>query len=480
MVAHVPPTPPPNPVSDYRLGAGCFDEAIGADRCPREPYEEVISALEGHDLGELSNRVQIEADAIGLTFGRDRPIKVDPVPRVIAAAEWRALEAGLMQRARALNAFLADAYGDQRIFKTGALPRHLLESAAGYEPQMRGLLEDSSPAATIIGFDLVRDASGKLRVLEDNLRMPSGASYALALRSVVAPVLSASVTPRHLDGYVTALGEALHGASSHQGGETSIAIVSDGPERGTWFEHRRLGAALGAPVLTPKQLESTRGRLFARLGRDRRQLDVIYRRLDLDRLSDRAGELTPLGELLVPALRSGRLRCVNAFGTGLADDKLAHAYVEQMIAFYLGEEPTVRSVPAFDLTDERAGGDAIERLGELVVKPRDGFGGHGVTIMPRASEAQRRRVLGAVRRRPEHFVAQEVIPLSTHPTVCEGRLRPRHVDLRPFVISTRTGAFTMPGGLTRYAPQAGEMIVNSSRGGGCKDTWVLAGGEDRR
>jgi carboxylate-amine ligase len=225
--------------------------------------------------------------------------------------------------------------------------------------------------------------------------------------------------------------------------------------------------------VVPDELEVERGRLFARHSRERQQLDVVYRRLDEDRLSAPDGSLTGLGELLLPALQSGRLRCVNAFGTGLADDKLAHAYAERMVRFYLGEQPLLRSVPSFDLSDAGSRDLAMGRLDELVIKPRDGFGGKGVTIMPRATEPQRRRAIGLVRRRPDGFIAQEAVQLSSHPTVCEGRLRPRRVDLRPFVVSSAAGATAMPGGLTRYARGAGEMIVNSSRGGGCKDTWVI-------
>ena len=233
-------------------------------------------------------------------------------------------------------------------------------------------------------------------------------------------------------------------------------------------------------MVEPSQLSTVRGRLHARVGRERIQLDVIYRRLDEDRLTDRGGALTPLGELLAPALESDRVRCVNAIGTGLADDKLAHAYVEDMVRFYLGEEPLLRSVPSYDLSDPEARAEVMGRLEELVVKPRDGFGGHGVTIMPRATEGERRKVIGLVRRRPERFVAQELVPLSTHPTVVGAGIAPRHVDLRPYVLSPGPGAESsvMQGGLTRYAKAADEMVVNSSQGGGSKDTWVLAAAAD--
>jgi uncharacterized circularly permuted ATP-grasp superfamily protein len=469
------PARPSPDAGEYPLEAGHFDEAFARVGTPRTPYVEVLDALARLDLVVLRERVQAAAAGLGLEFGPGRAIAVDPVPRLIEAAEWRRLEAGLLQRALALNAFLADAYGGQRIFDAGVMPRRLLETSLGYEPRMRGLLDPRVPAATVAGLDLIRDADGTLLVLEDNLRMPSGSSYAFAVREAVEPTLGVASRPRPLDGYVGSLGAAIRAAAPEGRDDPAAAIVSDGPESGAWYEHRRLGRELNIPVLVPAQLEVARGRLFARQARERQQLDVVYRRLDEDRLSAPDGSLTGLGELLLPALESGRLRCVNAFGTGVADDKLAHTYAESMVRFYLEEEPLLRSVPSFDLSDEQDRSAAMDRLDELVIKPRDGFGGSGVTIMPRATESQRRRAIGLLRRRPDRFVAQETVQLSSHPTVCNGRLRPRRVDLRPFVVSGPAGGSAMAGGLTRYAQGAGEMIVNSSRGGGCKDTWVIDG-----
>jgi uncharacterized circularly permuted ATP-grasp superfamily protein len=460
----------------YPLDSGHFDEAFAKTGTARPPYVAVIDALARHDLVELRERVRSNIDEIGLSFGPGVPMVVDPVPRVIDSAEWDALETGLLQRARALNAFLLDAYGDQRIFEDGIVPRRLLETAQGYEPLMRGLLDPSVPPATVAGMDLIRDVDGELLVLEDNLRMPSGATYAIAVREAVGPALPASSqeTLRSPDGYVAKLGEAIRAAAPAGRSEPLAAILSDGPESGAYYEHQRLGRELSLPVVTPSQLTQARGRLHAQVGRERIQLDVIYRRLDEDRLTDAGGSLTPLGALLAPALESGRLRCVNAIGTGLSDDKLAHAYVAEMIRFYLGEEPLLRSVPSYDLSDPEAREEVIGRLDELVIKPRDGFGGHGVTIMPRTTEGERRKTIGLVRRRPERFVAQEMVPLSTHPTVVGGGIAPRRVDLRPYVLSPAAGeASVMQGGLTRYAKAADEMVVNSSQGGGSKDTWVL-------
>jgi uncharacterized circularly permuted ATP-grasp superfamily protein len=459
--------------SGYPLEADCLDEAFDPNGEPRPLYAGLLEELGRRDLKELRERTKAKVAESGLTFGGGEPIAVDPVPRLIEATEWESLQAGLLQRTRALNDFLADAYGPQRIFDAGIVPRRLLETSAGYAPVMAGLLDPEVPAATVAGLDLVRDHEGQLRVLEDNLRMPSGACYALGVREVVAGELDGAGVAAGLGGYLEKLGEAIRAAAPARRDETSAVVLSDGPENGAWYEHERVGRELRLPIVTVDQLEASRGRLFARISRERRQVDVLYRRLDADRISEPDGQLTELGELLMPALRSGRLRCVNAFGTGLADDKLTHAYVEQMIDFYLGEEPLLRSVPSYDLSDEEGRDEAMERLDELVVKPRGGFGGHGVTIMPRASGPERKRAIAVVRRRPEHFIAQEPVAISSHPTIRGGSLRPRRIDLRPFVISGANGQAAMTGGLTRFAQGAGEMVVNSSQGGGCKDTWVV-------
>jgi uncharacterized circularly permuted ATP-grasp superfamily protein len=457
----------------YSPEPDCFDEAYEAEDVPRALYDELLGSLEREDLTELRERVEARVASQGLTFGEGEPITVDPVPRLIDAAEWESLEAGLLQRARALNCFVADAYGPQRIFDAGVVPRRLLQSSTGFASVMRGLIDDGVPPATVAGMDLVRDANGELRVLEDNLRMPSGACYAMAVREIVEPELGTPLRPRPLGGYLEKLGEAIRAAAPDGREEPVAAVISDGPENGAWYEHERVGRELGLPIFSPDQLEVSKGRLFGRRSKGRLQIDVIYRRMDADRVCEANGSLTELGELLMPALRSGRLRCANAFGSGLADDKLTHIYVERMIQFYLDEGPLLRSVPSYDLSDEEDRKTAMERLDELVVKPRGGYGGHGVTIMPKASEPERKRAIGVVRRRPEHFIAQEPVELSSHPTIRGGSLRPRRIDLRPFVVSAPGWQATMSGGLTRFAQGAGEMIVNSSQGGGCKDTWVM-------
>src|ERR1700761_6807072 len=354
----------------YPLDAGHFDEAFAKTGTARPPYATVIDALARHTRVELRERVRSNIEEIGLSFGPGVPMVVDPVPRVIDAAEWEPLEAGLLQRARALNAFLLDAYGDQRIFHDGIVPWRLLETSQGYEPRMRGLLDPAVPPATVAGMDLIRDADGELLVLEDNLRMPSGATYAIAVREAIGPEFGAEATARLRapDGYVARLGEAIRAAApAAHAAEPVAAILSDGPESGAYYEHERLGRELALPVVTPAQLSAARGRLHAQVGHKRLQLDVVYRRLDEDRLTDKGGSLTPLGRLLAPALESGRLRMVNAIGTGLADDKLAHAYVEAMIRYYLGEQPQLRPLRPGgarrgDGPARRAGDQAARRL----------------------------------------------------------------------------------------------------------------------
>jgi carboxylate-amine ligase len=464
---------------EYPLEAGHFDEAFVPTGAPRHPYAELLGALARLDLVVLRERVRSNVEELGVSFGEGR-FDVDPVPRLLALGEWERVREGLLQRARALNAFVLDVYGGQRIFDADVVPRSLLSTSSGYEPAMAGLLDPAVPPATVAGLDLVRGADGELRVLEDNLRMPSGSTYAMAAREAVAPEIEATTEPLPQGEFAAELGGAIRDAAPDGRGDPAAAILSDGPASGAYYEHQRLGREIGLPVVEPGQLELTKGRLFARPGRERLQLAVLYRRTDEDRLSGEGGGLTPLGELLLPALRSGRLRCVNAFGTGVADDKLAHAYAEDMVRFYLAEQPLLRSVPSYDLSDADSRATAMGRLEDLVVKPRDGFGGRGVTIMARATAADRRRAIGLLRRSPERFVAQETVELSSHPSVCGDHLEPRRVDLRPYVVSGAGGPqIAMTGGLTRYAQRAGELVVNSSRGGGCKDTWVVDAGSSR-
>jgi len=327
----------------------------------------------------------------------------------------------------------------------------------------------------VAGLDLVRGAGGALEVLEDNLRTPSGLAYAAAARDVLdsrLPLRPPS-NRRSLARMLDLLGDALRAADPGGGGDPSIVLLSDGPSNSAWFEHRVIARELGLPIVTLADLEPHEGGLQARIGGSPRPVDVVYRRTDEDRLRDEAGRPTALAEVLLDPVRNGQLACVNALGAGVGDDKLVHAYVEDMIGFYLGEEPLVESVTTYDLEQPGRVERAIERLGDLVIKPRTGQGGYGVVICAHASAEDRGRVAELFRESPAAYVAQETVAISRHPTVIDGHLEPRHVDLRPFVISSGDRVRAAPGALTRVAFGDGALVVNSSQNGGGKDTWIL-------
>jgi uncharacterized circularly permuted ATP-grasp superfamily protein len=410
-------------------------------------------------------------------FGTDAGVAsfvYDPVPRVFPRDEWEALEPGLAQRVRALNAFIADAYGPRRMVAAGRVPERAIEAADHFEPAMCGLSAPGVPHAAVAGLDLVRDASGEILVLEDNLRTPSGLAYYAAARDVVDAALPDAALPerRPADVGFEALRRALR-AAAPQVDDPHVVLLTDGPRNSAWYEHEQLAARLGVPAVRLGDLEPFRGTIVSRADGSRRRVDVIYRRTDGDRLFDRGGRPTALAQALLEPLRAGTVACVNAFGSGVADDKLVHAYVEEMVRFFLDEEPLLRSVPTYDLAEPGPRANVLDRLPELVLKPRTGHGGHGVVIGPRASREELRDLEKRVRERPERYIAQETVLLSCHPTICGGRLEPRHVDLRPFIISGGEEVTVVPGGLTRVAFGRGELMVNSSQNGGAKDTWVL-------
>jgi uncharacterized circularly permuted ATP-grasp superfamily protein len=456
-----------------------FDEAFATPVDVRIHYDSVLEGLAGCDLAALRADVTRKVAGRGMTFltgGSPRPLFLDLVPRVFTSAEWELLEAGLAQRARALNEFIADVHGERRMVAAGRIPERVLESAERGEPDMRRLEAPPVVCAGVIGFDVVRDADGELRVLEDNLRTPSGSAYAAVARDILDEVLPFEPPARRGGPSPAALlAQTLRAAALHEDDDPCIVVLSDGPRNSAWWEHRRLARALGVPLVTPGQLELRGGRVHARLGDGLRirPVDVVYRRTDETRLRDGSGALTWLGEAFLEPMRRGTVACVNSFGAGVADDKLVHAYVEEMTRFYLGEEPLLRSVPTYDPGDPSVRSDILARIDELVVKPRDGFGGAGVIVCPHASEPDRERAARLIRTRPEAYVAQETICLSTHPTVSGSSLEPRHVDLRSFAFSTRGEARVLTGGLTRVALGAGALVVNSSQNGGAKDTWVL-------
>ncbi len=456
-----------------------YDEAFIGPGAPRAHYGELFDALAGADLQALRDSVTARLSEAGVTFrtgAGTQTFPVDPIPRLFTAGEWALLAAGLEQRVRALNAFVVDAYGERRIVAAGRMPASVIESADHYEPELRGTMPDVPTPIGVSGLDVVRGADGEFLVLEDNLRTPSGFTYAAAARRVVDAVLPVDGPER--EGLCDPLFELLRLAlsdASPSDDEPCIVLLSDGPNGSAWYEHADAAERLGVPLVTLDHLEHRGGFVQMRLedGRSRR-VDVVYRRCDEDRLRGVDGRLTAVAEALLEPWRRGRVAVVNGFGTGVGDDKLAHAYVEEMIRFYLGQEPLIRSVPTLDLGRPEAAADVLGRLRDFVIKPRAGHGGRGVVICLHAERADLLQVAEDVRQEPARYIAQETVLLSRHPTVVGGgALEPRHVDLRPFIFSSATRTCAAPGGLTRVAPALGALVVNSSQNGGGKDTWVL-------
>jgi uncharacterized circularly permuted ATP-grasp superfamily protein len=457
-----------------------YEEGVagGSNATPHD--RKVWESIGGRSLKELSEAVARGCSRRGVSFksaeGSAQAFRIDPIPRVIDAAEWSELSAGVAQRVRALELFVHDVYSERRIVAAGIVPAAGLDSARHYERELIGMGERICSWITVAGLDVVRDSDASFK-----LRTPSGIAYAVATREVLGEHLPppAELHVRSLDTAFQTLGEGLRAAAPAGAADEdpTVVLLSDGQLNSAFYEHATIAAYLGLPLVLLDQLSVRGGRLYARLPGGERAVDVVYRRTDEDRLRDARGEPTPIARLLLEPVLAGTLACVNAFGTGVADDKLMHAYVEQMVRFYLGEEPILKSVPTYDPTQPGVLEMVLERIGELVVKPRTGHGGHGVVIGPHAKREDLDRTAAALRCTPELFIAQETVMLSRHPTVVTGGgLELRHVDLRPFAISggESGGVHVLPGGLTRVAFERGALVVNSSQNGGSKDTWVLA------
>jgi uncharacterized circularly permuted ATP-grasp superfamily protein len=462
----------------YTPEPDAFDEALEPDGKPRPPYAGLLEALAEMDLNTLAENVHGDLRRHGVEFGGkgERELfRLDLVPRVITADEWERVERGLAQRVRALDRFVADAYGKQEIVKAGVLPARVLESCDHFERRLVGLPAPPVRVA-IAGLDLVRDRDGRFHVLEDNVRTPSGTTYTLAARETLDRHLPGALAERRrpLDDVLDTIAETLRAAAPEGVDDPSVVVLSDGASNSAWYEHERIGRALSIPVVTCAELSVSGDRLIARVNGRRLPVDVVYRRTNEDRLEDEHGGLTDVGATLLAPLRAGTITCVNAFGAGVADDKLMHAYVEDIVRFYLAEEPLLGSVRTYDVGVPDVRSAVLERIDELVIKPRAGFGGVGVVIAPHAAPEDVRRVAAELTREPEGYVAQETIMLSRHPTAAQGRLEPRHIDLRPFVLLAGDRARVIPGGLTRVAASREALVVNSSQQGGAKDTWVLS------
>jgi uncharacterized circularly permuted ATP-grasp superfamily protein len=454
----------PYPVGEF------FDEAFGHGGRARPPYSDVLARLATADLDGLTEQIRKLLADRGVAFGGEdgHPFVVDPVPRVITAEEWEGLAAGLWQRVRALELFLDDAYGEQRVVREGIVPERVVTGSAYFEEDLRGLRPAGGARIALAGLDVVRDGEGRFRVLEDNARTPSGLAYAMAASDAVAGVLGIErPVAQAREELCRALRRVMEASAPHVEGE--LVLLTDGEENSAWYEHRTLAEVAGLVLATPRDVRR-RGRTVELA--DGRRVRALYRRTEEDRVRRADGALTWLADLVLEPLAAGELGLANWPGNGVADDKEVYAYVDDLVRFYLGEEPTVRSVRTYDLADARQVEEVLDRLPELVVKPRAGQGGQGVVVGPAASHRDVEEARAAVRADPAAWIAQETVSLSTHPTVVDGRLAPRHVDLRPFTFHDGVDVVVPTGGLTRVALAEGSMVVNSSQDGGAKATWV--------
>jgi uncharacterized circularly permuted ATP-grasp superfamily protein len=473
-------------VVDLRSLPGAWDEIVDADGLPRPHARELVEHLGRLGIDEIKRRqdlAEVDISTMGITFtvysdgrGIDRSWPFDVVPRIIDAAEWRRVSRGLEQRLRALNRFIDDVYGDQQIVRDGVVPADLLAASANYRPECRGARPAHGVWAHICGSDLVRDADGTFYVLEDNLRVPSGVSYMIENRLISKRALSdlfaqQSVLP--VDAYTDELSKLLTSVSERD--DPTVVVLTPGVFNSAYFEHSFLAQRMGVELVEGRDLfVDANDVVHMRTIGGPRRVDVIYRRIDDLFLDPEA--FHPDSMLGVPGLMRawlrGKVALVNAPGAGVADDKVVYAWVPDMIRYYLGEEPIVANVPTYrcHLADERR--FVIDNIGELVVKPANESGGYGILIGNRASSDELTARIDAIRADPRSWVAQPIVALSTAPTLCDGRLEPRHIDLRPFILSGAS-TYVTAGGLTRVAMRKGSLVVNSSQGGGSKDTWVV-------
>ena len=409
----------------------------------------------------------------------DRILPFDVIPRVIGAADWDVIEAGICQRVRALNLFLADVYGPQRSLAEGVVPAELVLGNSNYRPEMRGVALPHGTYVHIAGTDLVRDGEGRFRVLEDNARTPSGVSYVVENRHLMLrsfPDMMRDLPVRPVSDYGRRLHEALSEVAPPAVQDPQVVLLSPGVFNSAYFEHVFLAREMGVPLVEGRDLVVENDRVYMRTVAGLVRVDVIYRRIDDDYLDPEV--FRPESGLGVPgvvaACRKGTVTLANAIGTGVCDDKAVYAYLPRLIRFLLDQEPILDNVETWICREPEALAYTLEHLAELVVKPVGASGGYGITIGPRATRVELDACRERLRADPANYISQPVVALSVAPTLVEGGIEPRHVDLRPFAV-TGHKTWVLPGGLSRVALRKGSLIVNSSQGGGSKDTWVLAG-----
>ena len=474
----------------YAATDSYYDELIANATGPRPAARalcEYLASLSDEELRERKTAADLDILVMGITFtvyteggSIDRAWPFDIVPRIIPRQEWDRAEAGLKQRVQALNLFIDDLYHEQKIIKDGVFPAEVLAQSANFRPQCVGVSPRHGVWAHICGSDLVRDKDGAIYVLEDNLRVPSGVSYMLENRLVtkrVFPELFEYQRIQPVDDYTLHLYDMLASLSPRPGDHPTVVVLTPGIYNSAYFEHSYLAQQMGVELVEGSDLEvGDDDCVYMRTIEGLERVDVIYRRIDdlfLDPEAFRPDSALGVKGLL-RAWRKGNVALANAPGAGVADDKVVYAFVPDIIKYYLDQDPLIANVPSYLCMREKDRGYVLAHLDKLVVKPANESGGYGMLVGPHATPAERKRFVELIRKDPRNYIAQPTLALSTSPTLCDDRMEPRHVDLRPFILSGGPPTYVTTGGLTRVALKKGSLVVNSSQGGGSKDTWIVA------
>ncbi len=479
---------PANDLLDHYDSEGFYDEAFNAEQQPRERCRALCDALRHLTAEDIYRRQQAAVRSmlrLGVTFnvygdkdGTERIIPFDLLPRVIDHAEWQWIERGLRQRICALNMFIDDVYHRQTILRDKAIPDHVILTAKSFRQQCVGLNPPKGIWCHITGTDLVRDGDGQMYVLEDNLRCPSGVSYVLQNRQLMKqtfPQLFEQENVLPVDDYCSHLLDSLQFLMDKRAMRPSAAVLTPGIYNSAYFEHSFLAQQMGVPLVEGRDLVVTDGFVYMRTTKGFQRLDVLYRRIDDDFIDPKTFRKDSV--LGVPgifeAYRAGNIALANAPGCGVADDKVIYAYVPQIIKYYLKEDPILPNVPSFLCGEKSQCDHVLKNLDKLVVKPANESGGYGMLIGPRSTAEEREKFAALIKADPRNYIAQPTLNLSRVPVLVGDHLEGRHVDLRPYIIYGRD-IYVLPGGLTRVALKKGSLVVNSSQGGGSKDTWVVA------
>jgi len=475
---------------EYEVGT-FFDEIFDEGRKPRALARSLVKNIGDLPAGELRNRQKAAERALlhmGITFnvygeraGREKIFPFDLVPRIVAASEWGRIEKGLKQRIRALNLFIADLYHHQRIFKDKILPKEIVLGSRAFRNQCVGFQPPHGIWCHVTGTDLIRHSDGHIYVLEDNLRCPSGVSYVLENRQVMKslfPQVFAECRIRPVSGYTSRLRDMLDHLAPENVPEPRVVLLTPGIHNSAYFEHSFLAQQMGIELVEGRDLIVDGGVVLMRTTKGFERVDVIYRRIDDDFLDPKSFREDSL--LGVPGLmevyKAGHVALANAPGSGVADDKVVYAYVPRIVKYYLGEDIILPNVPTYICAEEADLGYVLEHLPELVVKAANESGGYGMLIGPHSTAEQQDEFAQRIKADPRNYIAQPTLSLSRVPTIVDDHFEGRHVDLRPYILYGKD-IFVMPGGLTRVALKKGSLVVNSSQGGGSKDTWVLADSE---